>query len=257
MKLAEKFISILESQVDRGIYVWGGNGEPVSDYENEQLNIYLEKREVPNGGKTKAENIARDRKLLEKRIKKLGEHPSPPIRAFDCSGLMYYAGKAVGIFEKDLNADSIFKKCREVKKDDLQRGDFVFQHNGAKATHVGMFIGSGKAIECEGRDSGVVKKKFRKQFNRFGRLDAMNNLEEETTQTPGELLVRVKGNSRRTVRVRKGPGSSFPKLFTARGGQFFPLLEIDQKTGWYAIALDGGETGYVSNRKDLTEVIES
>ena len=159
MSKLDEYIALLLSQVGKGIYIYGGNGEDVLAMTDEERKAFEERREVSTKNAkqeikyTKEQNIARDEALFEKRKKK----GIDPIRAFDCSGLQYWAGKQVGVISGDISANGLFKKCKEVAKDDLVRGDFCFTHNGSRATHVGMYIGDGIVVECQGRDVGVVK----------------------------------------------------------------------------------------------------
>ena len=70
-------------------------------------------------------------------------------------------------------------------------------------------------------------------------------------------LVRVKGGSVhiRTVNHKTDDRSTIIK--TAYRGQKYGLILIDPDTGWYKIDLGDGRTGYISNRQDLTEVVEN
>ena len=87
----QNFLDLLESQVGRGIYVWGGNGENLLQMNDPAT--WIERRE------TSAENVEKDLALYEKR-KAAG---IDPIRAFDCSGLVYWALKQLGAIEHDLS----------------------------------------------------------------------------------------------------------------------------------------------------------
>ncbi|NPA51014.1 MAG: hypothetical protein GXO02_05240 [Epsilonproteobacteria bacterium] len=67
-------------------------------------------------------------------------------RAFDCSGLTYYAYGSMGI-EIPRVAYKQFQKGTPIPKDQLQYGDLVFfdtkKHFTGTPTHVGIYIGNG------------------------------------------------------------------------------------------------------------------
>lgn len=291
MKKADRMIELIEGEVNRGIYVYGGNGENLLPMSDTQRSNFMEKREVSTKGTdgnvkyTKEQNIARDEALFEKRKSK----GIDPIRAFDCSGLMYWAGKQVGAITKDISANGLYNKCKEVSKDQLVPGDFCFKHNGTKATHVGQYVGDGIIIECQGRDVGVVKTKLSKTkvFNKFGRLDELSGdipdpkpeprpdppKPQPDPPTPGpepaSYYVVVKGKIRKgepdkSVYIRDGNGvykdeSKTEKnkiLGTAHSTDKFPYLgTADQDPCWYMIEYKG-QTAYISSAEKYTEVIQ-
>lgn len=173
MSIKTDFLSLVKSQVNRGIYVRGGNGEDLTDMPDPKA--WIERREKPDETHTKAQNAARAIRLYDKRL----DSGVNPVLAFDCSGLMYWAGKQVGIFKSDLTANGIYGKCRKITRSELQAGDFVFKHNGKRATHVGVCVGE-KFVDCRGRDVGVIESKFSASvWNAYGRLDAMQDDEPE------------------------------------------------------------------------------
>lgn len=172
MSIKTDFIDLVDGQVNRGIYVRGGNGENLSAMSDPKA--WIERREKPDETHTKAQNAARAIRLYDKRL----EAGVNPVLAFDCSGLMYWAGKQVGVFKSDITANGIYGKCRKISRDELAAGDFVFVHNGKRATHVGVCVGD-KFVDCRGRDVGVIKAKFSSIWNAYGRLDAMQDDEPE------------------------------------------------------------------------------
>jgi cell wall-associated NlpC family hydrolase len=65
--------------------------------------------------------------------------------SFDCSGLMYWAFKTVGItLPRSSSAQS--QVGRPVSKDDLQPGDMVFFYT--PVSHVGFYAGNGKVLNA-------------------------------------------------------------------------------------------------------------
>ena len=70
-----------------------------------------------------------------------GSSPS----GFDCSGLVQYTLKKVGITVNRSSRDQ-YKNGVAVSKSDLQAGDLVFFSKGGSISHVGIYAGNGKVI---------------------------------------------------------------------------------------------------------------
>ena len=159
--MLEEFIAYLEDETARGsIYVLGAQGQraPFSE-------AWLRERE--HGDET---NINRDKALLEKRVKE--GYKLTDIGAFDCSGLgMYWLQNVKKLYPGDLNANGMKGKCAKIARDKVRRGDWVFVVNGGgRATHIGFALDPDTAIECRGRDYGVVKTSVSlRPWNWFGR----------------------------------------------------------------------------------------
>ena len=189
-----QFIEAIRSQVNKGIYVWGGNGEDLTAM-NDPI-AWIERREED------PENEKRDIALFEKR-KKDGVNP---IQAFDCSGLVYWALHTLGLQKTDLSSRGFYSLCRHIEEKDLRVGDLVFHHDGKQIVHVGVCVGE-EQIECKGRDVGVVKNKRKAGYwNRFGRLPYFES-EPTPVPTPEQVpepgyVIKVRGS----VRVRNGNG---------------------------------------------------
>lgn len=237
MTQIEEFEELLRTQVNRGIYVWGGNGEDLCRMKDPEA--WIRDKE------TSAENAARAIKLYRRR-KAAG---LKEIRAFDCSGLVYWALKTMGLIEHDESSRGLYKLCKPIEEDELQPGDLVFYNDGEKIVHVGAWVTGGNQIEARGRDVGVVLNKRKAGYwNRFGRYP---KLQEDPEPTPTEKTVYVKGEN---VRVREGDNAETKKLGTAHRGDTFPLLGVSEATGWYQIPFEG-KTGYITNKTKYTEVI--
>ena len=85
-----------------------------------------------------------------------------PGKAFDCSGLTYWAWKQAGVSLR-LNSQYQLDDCKKITAAELVPGDLVFFKTGAnqavptaKVNHVGMYIGNGKMIHAP-RTGDVVK----------------------------------------------------------------------------------------------------
>lgn len=276
------YISLLWSQVGKGIYVYGGNGEDLTAMTEKQRDAYMDRREVKTlNSKTKAvkytkeQNIARCKALFEKRVK-AGVNP---VLAFDCSGLQYWAGKQVGVIPKDISANGIYAKCEKIKKSEVKKGDYCFTHNGTKATHVGMYVGDDVIIECQGRDVGVVTNKLSKTttFNAFGRYPGFDDGGDESEPSPEptpepttpsspvvQKYVRVKGKMRivngvrkadKSVRVRSGNGTDYETVGFAHSTDKLPFInQEDLYPFWYKVEYKGKDAWITSNSL-YTEVI--
>lgn len=271
MSKLDEYIDLLWSQVCKGIYVYGGNGENLSKMTDTQRDEFMRKRETETKnsktGKinyTKEQNIARDKALYAKRV----ANGVNPILAFDCSGLQYWAGKQTGVISHDLSANTLYNKCTPIDKANVKRGDYCFAHNGKKATHVGMYVGDDIIIECQGRDVGVVTNKLSRTtvFNRFGRYPAFkNDVDPEPTppkpdpEPLNQRYVVINGKMRiqngvktpdKRVKVRSGNGTSYPAIGTAYSEEKYPLIEqADESPNWYKIKFKGNDAWITSNSR--------
>lgn len=250
----------LSELIPSAIYVWGGRGEIVPDDDAERA-AFFARKETSDGDHTKAENIARCERLYQRR-KSAG---ISVVRAFDCSGLIYYGLHVLKLLNTRMSSSGYYSYCKEntdktgMSRKDLIPGDLVFKHNGIKIVHVSLYIGDSRIIECAGRDIGVQTRRLTSADNRYGRLVCMKEKEPAPAPTPAPEptygQVRVKGGSVyiRSVNHKTEDRSTIIK--TAYRGQKYGLILIDPDTGWYKIDLGDGRTGYISNRADLTEVI--
>ncbi len=169
--MREAFVAALEGQVGKGVYVWGGNGELLSAMADPK--DWITRRE------TSEKNAARAAALYERRVKS----GVAEIRAFDCSGLIYWAMMQVGARKGDLSAAGFCKACRAIRKDELLRGDLVFRRNAAgNVCHVGAYVGGGETVECYGRDVGVARRKLADKWSDCGRCPAFADKAANATQ---------------------------------------------------------------------------
>ena len=145
MNTIDKFIEVLSTQTNRGIYVWGGNGEDLRSMDAPK--DWIKRHE------TSTANANRAIALYDRRVR----DGVTEIRAFDCSGLIYWALNKLGLQSSDINSRGLYARCKPINKADLRTGDMTFRHNGSKIFHVGVYAGKGKVIECIGRDDGVIE----------------------------------------------------------------------------------------------------
>ena len=163
MSITTHFIEVLRTQTNRGIYVWGGNGEDLKSMDAPK--DWIKRHE------TSPANANRAIALYDRRLR----DGVTEIRAFDCSGLIYWALNKLGLQSSDINSRGLYARCKPINKAGLRTGDMTFRHNGSKIFHVGVYTGSGKVIECIGRDDGVIEHGIDAMgtgyWNRFGRFD--------------------------------------------------------------------------------------
>ena len=157
MTKLQTFINLIKSQVNIGIYVWGGQGELLSSITPE----WIKKKENSTANYEKALKMYEIRKKIA------------DARAFDCSGLVCWALVECGAEKKgfDKTANGLMTSmCDSVSKSQLRDGDLCFKVSDGKAHHVGVYVG-GKIIEAKGRAYGVVSSSVSSTWNAFGRLN--------------------------------------------------------------------------------------
>ena len=102
MNIIDKFIEMLRTQVDKGIYVWGGNGEDLRSMNAPK--DWIRRRE------TSAANANRAIALYDRRV----QSGITEIRAFDCSGLIYWALDKQDLQASDINSRGLYAKCKPI-----------------------------------------------------------------------------------------------------------------------------------------------
>ena len=170
--LITQFRELLRTQVDKGIYVWGGNGHLLTGMSDPRG--WIRKHE------TSTANANRAVALYDRRV----QSGITEIRAFDCSGLIYWALNKLGLQASDINSRGLYARCKPVIKADLRVGDLTFRHNGERIYHVGAYVGGGRVIECIGRDDGVIEHGIDAMstgyWTHYGRLDMLGGIDMAT-----------------------------------------------------------------------------
>lgn len=121
----EKVYSILKQHIGSP-YIWGGKGEFIT---TDSLRMF--KNMYPDAAAQGKYDIP-------------SKYIDNGYRAFDCSGLLYWGFKQVGIDIGGSTYDQI-NSGREVSVNDARPGDLLFYGN---LQHVGMYIGDGQWIEA-------------------------------------------------------------------------------------------------------------
>ena len=98
-----------------------------------------------------------------------------PKTGFDCSGLINYSYKRVGL-KVPRTTRQLYRASRPVKKKHLKAGDLVFfRINRHKISHVGLYLGNNRFIHApsSGKRVNIANmndKYWRKRFSRGGRI---------------------------------------------------------------------------------------
>lgn len=161
----ETFLSYLNAEVNRAIYVRGAQGENVlakpdpegwiREMETTRRSGYAQHKEEYDRNADRAIALFRSRRAAG----------INPIHAYDCSGLIvHYALDLAEIITKDYTASGIYKNLCSVKLTGTAtvRGQLIFKKSAesGEITHVGIYTGNGREIECRGRDYGVIERTY-------------------------------------------------------------------------------------------------
>ena len=100
---------------------------------------------------------------------------SSPSSGFDCSGLIYYSYKRIGLRSPRTTRD-LYRHARPVNRAELRTGDILFfRLDGKKVSHAAIYLGSGRMVHAPSSGKRVSYASLRTRFwrNRFigaGRL---------------------------------------------------------------------------------------
>jgi len=93
-------------------------------------------------------------------------------RAFDCSGLVLYVMKGVGVKHLPRTSSAMAKKAKHVSKAHKKKGDLVFFTSNGHVYHVAVYAGHGKIWHSPGSGRSVTKIKIWTSSYKVGRLPA-------------------------------------------------------------------------------------
>lgn len=155
MATIKQFTSLASGQVNKGIYVWGAQGQLLTSISPEWI-------------RSKETSTANANKAIEMYNKRKGIAGA---RAYDCSGLVCWCLTECKAKEQgfDKTAEGLRQLCSKLSKP-AEDGDLCFKISDGKAHHVGMYVG-GKIVEAKGRAYGVVSSSVSSSWNAFGRLN--------------------------------------------------------------------------------------
>lgn len=183
------------------------------------------------------------------------------VYAYDCSGLgVYWLQNVKHIWKSDVNANTMMGRCVDVgRTEPPEKGWWVFRLNGKKAVHIGYMIDDEYLIEAKGSRYGVVKTKWReKDWDCWGipkvfEDEIRGNVPDPDPEPDPEIKHIVRVNKGKSVNVRTSDSKKGRILFTAHGGDEFPLIDI-APSGWYHIETKKGP-GYITNLEKYTTLI--
>lgn len=242
----EKMIQTAQEQCGKTCYVWGAKGQDLNSIRDVESWVESMEKNTPEKPLNVAKIIARYQKLSVQGIN--------PIRAFDCSGLVYYCLHSAGYDYKRTSAKYYFSMCKEIGKADLRKGDLVFHDKDGTITHIGIYVGNGEVIHSKGRQYGVVQEPMSvyKTWNKFGYLpdvrDSANWSEIPTSSEKPYLYFNGSFN------VREEPSVDAKKVCIIHKGQTADFLGYADN-GWYMVEFNG-KRGYVSNNSKYKGYIE-
>ena len=99
-ELRNRFLALLREQVGRGVYVWGGNGELLDTMDDPERWIRRHESNAADANRA----IALYRKRRQAGVER--------IRAFDCSGLIYWALRETGVQKTDVSSRGLYALCK-------------------------------------------------------------------------------------------------------------------------------------------------
>ena len=165
--MLDQFIKLIRQWIDKGIYVWGGQGETITS------ETQIRRMETST--------------LNADRAIRLWKSRGSNAVAFDCSGLIVWALQELKLIDYDTTANGMYRMSASINKSDLRVGDFVFRvDNDGRAYHVGIVTGSVNSAlyvtEARGRDYGVVEEHIDAvRWNKFGRNPWIKTIEGSDT----------------------------------------------------------------------------
>jgi cell wall-associated NlpC family hydrolase len=93
-------------------------------------------------------------------------------RAFDCSGLVTYVMKGVGVKHLPRTSSAMAGKAKHVSKAHKKKGDLVFFTSNGHVYHVAIYAGKGKIWHSPGSGRHVTKIKIWTSSYKVGRVPA-------------------------------------------------------------------------------------
>ena len=214
--------------------------------------------------KTEAQQIIA---IAKRQIGDPWRHGATGPRAFDCSGLVNYAFKKAGDLKvigkgKQRSARALYRyfKARGLaSRSNPRPGDLVIWGGG---THVGIYIGKGKAISTLTNGVHVhgvhaVRARF-SAYLHTGMWKRRTN--GERIQTSGSTKAASRGSHTATIHIgdvrhtdgtvnlRRGPGTSRTRIATLRDGRRLVVLGKGQdgRGRWWLKVRTGSRTGWVA-----------
>jgi hypothetical protein len=166
---------------------------------------------------------------------------------FDCSGLIVYCLKNIGLYFKDSTANTIYEKgCFHIERGDLKSSDLVFKFNGLRITHVGIYD-NGSIIEAKGRAYGVIREPMKsRDWNRFGKLRILSK--DDDIKIKRSEWYAVKVDTYLTLRENAGTSSDpIRSLYNTDRVKYLDDEKLEGNSLWFKIDYDG-VVGWVASQ---------
>ncbi len=89
---------------------------------------------------------------------------SSPSSGFDCSGLIYYSYKRIGLRSPRTTRD-LYRHARPVNQSELRTGDILFfKLDGKKVSHTAIYLGNGRMVHAPSSGKRVSYASLRSRF---------------------------------------------------------------------------------------------
>ncbi len=89
---------------------------------------------------------------------------SSPSSGFDCSGLIYYSYKRIGLRSPRTTRD-LYRHARPVDRSELRTGDILFfKLDGKKVSHAAIYLGNGRMVHAPSSGKRVSYASVRSRF---------------------------------------------------------------------------------------------
>ncbi len=87
-----------------------------------------------------------------------------PSSGFDCSGLIYYSYKRIGLRSPRTTRD-LYRHARPVNRSELRTGDILFfKLDGKKVSHAAIYLGNGRMVHAPSSGKRVSYASIRSRF---------------------------------------------------------------------------------------------
>lgn len=102
--------------------------------------------------------------------------------SYDCSGLVYYCLRQLGVYTRRLNAAGFSRTSRwtEISSlDNVKKGDLLFFKTDTSDSvgHVGIYVGSGEMIDASSANGEVVRRSAKSSYWRRNFVNARRPIE--------------------------------------------------------------------------------
>ncbi len=134
------------------------NGHPTSNYASHSR---VAEAPRPSGHGPNYDMAMAAKEMVGVRYRYGGSSPSS---GFDCSGLIYYSYKRIGLRSPRTTRD-LYRHARPVDRSELRTGDILFfKLDGKKVSHAAIYLGNGRMVHAPSRGKRVSYASLRSRF---------------------------------------------------------------------------------------------